>query len=398
MADVRDIAGSDSTPHRDDTGAVVRERLRAALRERYVVEREIGRGATAIVYLARDLKHKRSVAIKVLHPDLGRSLAAERFVREIETAARLTHPHILAVFDSGQEDDLLYYVMPYVEGESLRERLRREQRFPVDEAVRICREVADALDYAHLHGVVHRDIKPANILLVDGRHALVADFGLARAIEQAGGDQLTASGLALGTPLYMSPEQAGGERELDRRTDVYSLACVLYEMLAGEPPFRGSTAQAIVMRHLVDAPRSPRETRAEIPTTIDRAVLKALSKAPVDRFASAGELVRALPTMSTSSMDEVTIASPAARHRYSWTLRAWLGAPGGLAAIAAIALGIRQVSDRATTVSDQYAVFPFQHDGEPLPRLHGEDCEVLLRDALERRWTGIALVDPFAIG
>ncbi|HEU5218330.1 MAG TPA: serine/threonine-protein kinase, partial [Gemmatimonadales bacterium] len=213
-------------------------RLQAFLADRYTIERELGRGGMATVYLARDLKHNRPVAIKVLRPELAAVLGRDRFLREIAITAGLQHPHILALLDSGEAEGSLYYVMPFVAGESLRDRLERERQLPLDDALRITREVADALDYAHRQGLIHRDIKPENILLSD-RHAMVADFGIARAVEQAGGDKLTETGLAVGTPDYMSPEQAAGSADLDGRTDQYSLGCVLYEMLAGHPPFLG---------------------------------------------------------------------------------------------------------------------------------------------------------------
>ncbi len=234
------------------------ERLKTALAGRYVVESEIGRGGMAVVYLAEDLKHGRRVAIKVLHPELGAAVGADRFLREIETLAGLTHPHILPLHDSGEADGLLYYVMPFVEGESLGQRLDRKGQLPLDEALRIAREVADGLDYAHDRGVVHRDIKPGNILLSRG-HALIADFGIAKAIGAAsGGDATaTATGLSVGTPRYMSPEQAAGVTEVDGRSDVYALGCVLWEMLAGEPPFDGPTPRAILARNRTASGREP---------------------------------------------------------------------------------------------------------------------------------------------
>src|SRR5437870_11474733 len=225
--------------------------LQVALAERYRIEREIGRGGMATVYLAQDLKHRRPVALKVLSPDLAAELGTDRFLREIEIAARLTHPHILPLHDSGEADGLLYYVMPYVEGESLRGRMMREHQLPIEDAISITREVASALSYAHSHDVIHRDVKPENILL-SGGEAIVADFGIAGALDAAGGGKLTRTGVVLGTPAYMSPEQAAGERALDGRSDVYGLGCVLYEMLTGEPPFTGPTSQAIIAKRFSD--------------------------------------------------------------------------------------------------------------------------------------------------
>src|SRR5437868_6460878 len=247
----------------------------------------------ATVYLARDLKHGRQVAIKVLGPEIAAALGPERFLREIEVAARLTHPHILPLHDSGQAGGSLYYVMPYIEGESLRDRLEREGQLPLEEALRITREVASALSYAHSHDVVHRDIKPENILL-SGGEAVVADFGIARAIVAAGAETLTDTGLAVGTPGYMSPEQATGAMQLDGRSDVYSLGCVLYEMLAGHPPFLGTTAQEILARHSLDAVPPLRTIRPELPEVVEHAVRKALAKSPADRFATATAFIEAL--------------------------------------------------------------------------------------------------------
>ena len=231
------------------------ERLSAALADRYRIEREIGAGGMATVFLAEDLKHKRRVALKVLKPELAAVLGAERFVQEITTTAALQHPHILPLFDSGTADGFLYYVMPFIDGETLRDKLNRETQLGVDEAVRIAREVADALDYAHRHGVIHRDIKPENILL-QGGHAVVADFGIALAVQSAGGQRMTQTGLSLGTPQYMSPEQAMGERTIDARSDVYALGAVTYEMLVGEAPFTGPSVQAIVARLITEEPRA----------------------------------------------------------------------------------------------------------------------------------------------
>jgi serine/threonine-protein kinase len=266
--------------------------LQSALANRYTLERELGRGGMATVYLARDLRHKRPVALKVLHPELAFALGADRFLREIEVAANLTHPHILPLHDSGEVDSLLYYVMPYIEGESLRDRLRRETQLAVADAVRIAREVADALAYAHGQGVIHRDIKPENILLYSG-HALVADFGIARALWQADAGRLTETGMAVGTVTYMSPEQGSGG-QVDGRSDVYSLGCVLYEMLAGEPPYTGPTAQAIVAKRLRDPVPSICRVRAGIPVALNDVITRALAPLPADRFGTAADFAGAL--------------------------------------------------------------------------------------------------------
>jgi len=268
-------------------------RLRVALSGRYAVERELGAGGMATVYLARDLRHDRQVAIKVLHPELAAALGAERFLSEIKTTARLQHPHILPLLDSGEADGLLYYVMPYVSGETLRARLTREQQLPIADAVRIAREVADGLGDAHVRGIIHRDIKPENILL-QGEHALVADFGIALAVQQAGGQRMTQTGLSLGTPQYMAPEQAMGEKQIDARADIYALGVVLYEMLAGEPPFTGATVQAIVSKVITDAARPLATLRKSVPEHVAAAVLQALEKLPADRFATAAEFASAL--------------------------------------------------------------------------------------------------------
>src|SRR5512138_2220747 len=261
-----------------------RVRLAAALSDRYRIERELGQGGMATVYLAHDLKHRRRVAIKVLRPELAAVIGADRFLREIRTIATLQHPHILGLIDSGQMDGTAYYVMPFVDGESLRDRLRREKQLPVAEAVRIAGEVAAALDYAHRHGVIHRDIKPENVLLHDGA-ALVADFGIALAVSSAGGgSRMTETGMSLGTPHYMSPEQAMGEREITGRSDVYALGAVTYEMLVGEPPFTGPTAQAIVAKVMSAEPAALSAQRRSVPPAVEDAVLMALSKLPADRF------------------------------------------------------------------------------------------------------------------
>jgi WD40 repeat protein len=286
--------------------------LTSALADRYRLERELGAGGMATVYLAHDLRHDRKVALKVLRPELSAILGAARFLGEIKTTANLQHPHILGLFDSGEADGLVFYVMPYVEGESLRARLLREKQLPVDDAVRIAREVADALDYAHRHGVIHRDIKPENILLHDGR-ALVADFGIALAAARSdGGSRMTETGMSLGTPAYMSPEQAMGEREITARSDVYALGCVLYEMLTGEPPFTGPTAQAIIARVMTEEPRSLTLQRRTVPPHVEAAVTTALSKLPADRFATAAHFAEALARPGLATVP-VTAVQPAAR-------------------------------------------------------------------------------------
>ena len=306
-------------------------RLAAALADRYRIEREIGAGGMATVYLAQDLKHDRRVAMKVLRPELAAVIGAERFLAEIKTTANLQHSHILPLHDSGSIDGFLFYVMPYVEGESLRDRLNREHQLPVGDAVRLATEVASALDYAHRHGVVHRDIKPENILLHDGS-ALVADFGIALAVSTAG-SRMTESGMSLGTPNYMSPEQAMGEREITPRTDVYALGCVTYEMLIGEPPFTGPTAQAIVARVMTEEPRGLTVQRKSIPPHVEAAILTALSKLPADRFASAAEFATALNDHTRVT----TVQSYAAPIRtMSWRPAAIIAA---IALVAGTALG-----------------------------------------------------------
>jgi eukaryotic-like serine/threonine-protein kinase len=269
------------------------DRLNAALIGRYTIARELGAGGMATVYLARDVKHDRDVAIKVLKPELAAVLGAERFVVEIKTTASLQHPHILPLFDSGTADGFLFYVMPYIQGETIREKLNRETQFGIEEAVRIGREVADALDYAHRHGVIHRDIKPENILLHDGR-AMVMDFGIALAVSAAAGGRMTETGLSLGTPHYMSPEQATAEKEITPRSDIYSLASVLYEMLAGQPPHTGGTAQQVIMKIITEQAQPVRQLRKNVPANVEAALAKALEKVPADRFESAAKFSEAL--------------------------------------------------------------------------------------------------------
>ncbi|HZJ01503.1 MAG TPA: protein kinase, partial [Gemmatimonadaceae bacterium] len=318
-------------------------RLTTALETRYRIEREVGVGGMATVYLAHDLRHERDVAIKVLHPDLAAALGAERFLAEIKTTAKLQHPHILPLLDSGEAGGLLYYVMPYVAGESLRTRLDRETQLAVDDATRIAREVLSALDYAHRHGVVHRDIKPENILIHEDQ-ALVADFGIALAVSAAGGARMTQTGLSLGTPAYMAPEQAMGERAIDGRADIYALGAVLYEMLVGEAPFTGPTVQAIVARVMTESPRPVTGQRKSVPANVNAAVLRALEKLPADRFHSAAEFSTALVTTSFDSAVAAREETPASTRSTKFNLRAsWIPwAVAGVAGAAAIYLGIQR--------------------------------------------------------
>jgi serine/threonine-protein kinase len=290
-------------------------RLSSALADRYRVEREIGAGGMATVYLAEDLKHHRRVAVKVLNPELAASIGAERFLREIETTANLRHPHILPLYDSGDAGGFLFYVMPLVEGESLRARLTRERQLPIDDALRIAREVADALSYAHARGVIHRDIKPENILLESG-HAVVADFGIARAIRAAGADSLTMTGMSIGTPIYMSPEQATGDPDLDGRSDLYSLACVLFEMLAGQPPFTGPTAEAITRQHLVADPPPVTNLRPAVPAAVMSTLPRALAKNPADRFNPVAQFAEAIqPSVIATTSAPTPIRAPSGSPR-----------------------------------------------------------------------------------
>ncbi len=274
-------------------GALPVQRLRDALSGLYSIDRELGRGGMATVYLAQDSKHDRVVALKVLHPDLAASLGPDRFLREIKLAARLNHPHILPLFDSGSADGMLYYVMPYVEGESLRERLDRENKFPIEEAIKLTQGIASALDYAHRQGIVHRDIKPENVMLYEGM-PMVMDFGIAKAVSAAGSETLTQTGMMVGTPAYVSPEQAAGEINLDGKSDQYSLACILYEMIAGERPFSGSTPQSIMAKRFTETPRPLRGIRSSVPASVEWAVEKAMSTESSQRFATSAVFAQAL--------------------------------------------------------------------------------------------------------
>jgi len=283
-----------------------RERLTAALTSRYAVERELGSGGMATVYLADDVKHRRKVAVKVLRPELAAALGPDRFLQEVQIAARLNHPHILPLHDSGEADGFLFYVMPHVTGESLRQKLAREKQLPLTEALAITRQVASALSHAHEQGVIHRDVKPENILIHEGE-AMVADFGIALAASAAS-DRLTETGIAVGTPEYMSPEQALGERQLDGRSDVYSLGCVLYEMLAGEPPYTGPTAQAVLAKRFADPVPGVRRLRAAVPAGVERALIKALARAPADRFPSTLAFAEALMAPATGRPPTASVA------------------------------------------------------------------------------------------
>jgi hypothetical protein len=359
--------------------------LEAAVAPHYTIERELGRGGMAIVYLARDLRHGRPVAIKVLRPEIASGLARERFLREIQFAASLQHPNILPLYDSGSAEDVVYYVMPFVEGESLRDRLRREPQLTFDDALRITREVADALRYAHSRGIVHRDIKPENILL-GGGHALVADFGIARAVTAAADARLTDTGLAVGTPQYMSPEQAGGKDPVDGRTDIYALGCVLYEMLAGEPPFTGRTAQAIIARHLQEPPPSLRVVRPTLPEGVQQAIETALAKVPADRFTTAVQFVEALEGPRQRTHRRLLGRGAMIAGGLAVALGAfWLVAGRGLAG--------RLGSDANGGVdTSRYVILPFARAAGIAPLNEGE----LLQDALAH-WSGISVVDPFQV-
>ncbi|MEP7325530.1 MAG: serine/threonine-protein kinase [Gemmatimonadota bacterium] len=362
------------------------DRLTAALADRYRIERELGQGGMATVYLAEDLKHHRQVAVKVLRPELAAALGADRFLREIETTANLRHPHILPLFDSGEAGQqgsgtgtFLFYVMPLVEGESLRDRLDREKQLPVDDALQIAREVADALSYAHSRGVIHRDIKPENILLESG-HAIVADFGIAKAVRAAGGEALTQTGMSVGTPSYMSPEQALGQ-EVDARTDIYALGCVLYEMLAGEPPYTGPTPQAIIARRLSEPMPSLRVVREAVPLAVEQAVAKALAKVPADRFATATQFRQELAAEGTGS----AVANPSRTltgrgHRGRWVAAVLL-----LAATAMIGwFLLRSRGARVDPSASLIAVLPLSPSGADtgLVRL-GRDLVVTLSANLD---------------
>ncbi len=374
--------------------------LQIALADTYQLERELGRGGMATVYLARELKHPRHVAIKVLRPELAGVMTRGRFLREIRISSELAHPHILPLLNSGvvppteHSPELPYYTMPYVEGETLGERLLREKQLPLEDALQIAREIGAALGYAHAHGVVHRDIKPANILLMDG-HAVVADFGIARAVKEAvDPEAVTSAGLVIGTPSYMSPEQAGGEPNLDGRSDLYSLGCVLYEMLGGEPPFTGATPQAVLARHRMDHAPSLRTLRSTVPAPVERAVMRALEKSPADRFANAAEFVEALQPSASGGWEPAEVPSHPLRRRGVWITimlavgvgATWYMTNGGAAERRAGAAA-------AALDTTRYAIVSFSQDsGVP----EGLQPTLLLEDAL-RRWEGVNVVDQFQV-
>jgi serine/threonine-protein kinase len=367
------------------------DRLAAALADRYQVERELGQGGMATVYLAEDVKHHRRVAIKVLRPELAAALGAERFLREIETTANLRHPHILPLYDSGEAvvpplrdaergtggEAFLYYVMPYVEGESLRDRLDREKQLPIADALSIAREVADALGYAHSRGVVHRDIKPENILL-EGGHAVVADFGIARAVSAAGGDRLTQTGVSVGTPLYMSPEQVAGDADLDGRSDLYSLGCVLYETLGGQPPFTGPTAEAVTRQHLITEAAPVTNLRPTVPAEVAGALARTLAKNPADRFNPAAQFVQALSAPALTA----TVPRRGAAVRRS-PVRAAAVAAGAVVLVAAAWLGGRALRRAAPTGSiERIAVLPMDNQT-------GDSAQAFFADGMTRELIGV---------
>jgi len=336
------------------------ERLAEALADRYRLGRELGHGGMATVYLAHDIRHDREVAIKVLRPDLAATLGAERFLREIRTMGNLRHPNILPLYDSGEADGFLFYVMPVVRGESLRERIDREGALPIAEAVRYAREVAEALGQAHAAGVIHRDVKPANILLEQG-HAVLADFGIARAVGQAGGARITASGMSIGTPHYMSPEQSFAEDNVDGRGDLYSLGCVLYEMLGGEPPYTGSNPQIVFAKRMSEPVPHISTIRETVSPTIDAAVSRLLAKAPIDRFQAAEELIAALDrdTGSPTSAREVQVPPTVGRHQLHRRHWAGLAAVGALLVAVGLWTAIPHSSTAVTFSRDRLAVLPF---------------------------------------
>ena len=367
-------------------------RLNAALEGRYRIESELGEGGMATVYLAADLKHERKVALKVLKPELAAVVGADRFLAEIKTTANLQHPHILPLFDSGEADSFLFYVMPYVEGESLRERLDREHQLPVDEAVRIASDVAEALQYAHDHEVIHRDIKPANILIQAGR-PVISDFGIALAVGVAGGGRLTETGLSVGTPHYMSPEQATGDQTVGPPTDIYALGCALFEMLVGEPPFTGSTPQAILGKIIAGKLASATEERASVPANVDAAIRKALEKLPADRFTGAQEFAKALADLG---FRHGAVPSGGGTREHTWNRLTVVFATlavvlGGLYARSALGPDSPVPVSRFTLdVQDRGYQVGISHDGSKFITSRPGGAPLLMRDRSDLRWTPIA--------
>jgi eukaryotic-like serine/threonine-protein kinase len=351
-------------------------RLSSALADRYRLERQLGEGGMAVVYLAEDVRHHRKVAVKVLRSELGAALGAERFVREIEIVAGLRHPHILPLYDSGEADGFLYYVMPLVEGETLRARIQRERQLPIDDALRFAREIADALAYAHSRGVVHRDIKPENIL-TEGEHAVVADFGIAKAVAAAHAiTPITSTGISIGTPAYMSPEQATADRDVDGRSDLYSLACVLYEMLAGQPPFTGATVEALVRQHVMAPPPPVTQFRPAVPPAVNDALMRALAKAPADRFNPVGQFSTAIGAGAVTASSAASVAS----RRRSIGLTAAAGLVLALAAAGATWAFARGRSAPAGTNERSVAVLPFDNlngDTSVVPLILGVHAEMV---------------------
>ncbi|MCH7716791.1 MAG: serine/threonine protein kinase, partial [Gemmatimonadetes bacterium] len=360
------------------------ERLKTALADRYAIEREIGQGGMATVYLAEDVKHHRKVAVKVLRPELAAVLGADRFLREIDIAAKLQHPHILTLIDSGEADGFLYYVMPFVDGESLRSKLARERELPMQEAVRIIREVVDALVNAHAIGVVHRDIKPDNVLL-SGRHAVVTDFGIAKAVSEAtGAQQITTAGVALGTPAYMAPEQAVADPNVDHRADIYAVGVMAYEMLAGEPPFAGANPQAVLSAHVTETPKAVTESRTTVSPELGAVIMKCLEKKPADRWQSAEELhveLEKLTTPSGGTAPVTAVTTAPARRRGVVTAAIAAGVVLAVAGFFALRGG---GSPTVIASGDRLVVIPFAPTNEDsaLSRL-GRDLVVLLTRNLD---------------
>jgi len=361
----------------------------ATIAGRYLIQRELGKGGMATVFLAHDLKFDRDVALKFIHAELADAFGTERFQSEIAVLAKLQHPHILGLYDSGEVEGALFYVMPFVGGESLRDRIQREAQLPIPEALRLAREIAGAVAYAHQQGVVHRDIKPENILLSNG-HALVADFGIARAVSRAAGRRNTEDGFAVGTPAYMSPEQASGD-PIDGRSDEYALACVIYEMLGGAPPFIGTSGRSVIAQRFTEEPPSIKKVRPSVPSEVDAALQRALQRVPADRYASVGEFARALDVIDTLGRPRRSTTRGVAAKLGRWT---WAIAGAGAVIIAGILLALRP----PPLVPDLYAVLPFQHPNGAAPRLlTGNACQRLLYDAFDR-WMGLKLVDGIRQG